>query len=47
MLNFDYLTVMFVVVCCSWDRWVLEDQVLKNNEANRTLMAKLHEQAVQ
>ncbi|XP_031571610.1 mortality factor 4-like protein 1 [Actinia tenebrosa] len=29
----------------SWDRWVIEDQVLKNSEANKALKAKLHEQA--
>ncbi|KXJ12205.1 Male-specific lethal 3-like [Exaiptasia diaphana] len=29
----------------SWDRWVLEDQVLKNNDANKALKEKLHEQA--
>ncbi|CAH3014240.1 unnamed protein product [Porites evermanni] len=30
----------------SWDRWVVEDQVLKDSENNRSLMARLHEQAL-
>ncbi|KAL9971485.1 hypothetical protein ACROYT_G017653 [Oculina patagonica] len=30
----------------SWDRWVVEDQVLKDSENNRSLMSRLHEQAL-
>lgn len=30
----------------SWDRWVVEDQVLKDTENNRSLMSRLHEQAL-
>ncbi|EDO38666.1 predicted protein, partial [Nematostella vectensis] len=29
----------------SWDRWVVEESVLKNSEANQALKAKLHENA--
>ncbi|XP_001630729.3 chromatin modification-related protein EAF3 [Nematostella vectensis] len=30
----------------SWDRWVVEESVLKNSEANQALKAKLHENAL-
>lgn len=30
----------------SWDRWVMEDQVLKDSDSNRSLMVKLHDQAL-
>lgn len=36
-----------VVVACSWDRWVLEDQILKNNDASRALQSRLYQKAIQ
>lgn len=35
--------------CCffSWDRWVLEDQILKNNDASRALQSRLYQKAIQ
>ncbi|XP_015776129.1 PREDICTED: male-specific lethal 3 homolog [Acropora digitifera] len=30
----------------SWDRWVVEDQVMKDSESNRAFMIKLHDQAL-
>ena len=36
----------FCTIFLSWDRWVVEDQVLRDSENNRSLMARLHEQAL-
>jgi len=30
----------------SWDRWVLEDQLLRNNESSRALQQKLYQEAI-
>ena len=43
-----YIKRMYINNCyfISWDRWVVEDQVLKDTENNRSLMSRLHEQAL-
>lgn len=55
-LSTDHCISYIYYYCCkhdflcsfyfSWDRWVVEDQVLKDSENNRSLMARLHEQAL-
>ena len=40
MISFSFIAIF------SWDRWVVEDQVLKDSENNRSLMSRLHEQAL-
>ena len=38
--------LMFFSPFNSWDRWVLEDQVLECSEMNKLKMKRLHEEAV-
>lgn len=35
-----------MIFLCSWDRWVLNESVLKESDENKQLQKKLYEKAV-
>ena len=43
---FYLLLINNVINNSSWDRWILEEQILKDTEVNRGLQAKLLKEAI-